>query len=141
MIPGMIPVMYNTCYGGFTLSDAAVHEYNMRKGLEVKRLTGMGMEIHRADPLMVQIVQELGAKANGLCSDIRLDHIHAKYKDHFSISEYDGCETVVIDYKGYLLSEINKILQNDFISPEVKISQITSLDWSITDPNANEDCN
>ena len=129
----MIPVMYNTCYGGFSLSEAAITEYNRRKSPNTPKLNAMGMHIDRTDPLMIQIIREMGKQANGMCSDIRLDHIPPQYKNNYYIQEYDGTETVQIDYKGYLLDEIQKIIHDSSISAEDKVSRMDLLDWSIVD--------
>jgi len=129
----MIPIMYNTCYGGFSLSEAAITEYNRRKSPDTPRLDAMGRDIDRTDPLMIQIFREIGKQANGMCADIRLDHIPPQYKNNYYIQEYDGTETVRIDYKGYLLDEIQKIMRDPSISSEDKVSRMDLLDWSIVD--------
>ena len=128
----MIPIMYNTCYGGFSLSEAAITEYNRRKSPDRPKLNAMGMHIDRTDPLLIQIIREMGKQANGMC-DIRLDHIPPQYKNNYYIQEYDGTETVQIDYKGYLLDEIQKIIHDSSISAEDKVSRMDLLDWSIVD--------
>jgi len=119
------------------LSDEAVTEYNRRKTPDRPRVKSMGSDIDRADPLMVQIVKEMGKRANGNFSDIRLDHIQPQYKNNYYIQEYDGSESVQVDYKGYLLTEIQKILRDPSISPDDKVSRITLLDWSIADDAVN----
>ena len=129
----MIPIMYNTCYGGFSLSEATITEYNRRKSPDTPKLNAMGLHIDRTDPLMIQIIWEMGKQANGMCSDIHLDHIPPQYKNNYYIQEYDGTETVRIDYKGYLLDEIQKIIHDSSISSEDKVSRMDLLDWSIID--------
>lgn len=47
--------------------------------------------IQRHDPILVEVVQRLGEKANGSCADLRIENIgDAKYY----IEDYDGLETV-----------------------------------------------
>lgn len=46
----------------------------------------------RADPLLVQVVEELGEKANGKCAELRIVEIPDGVG--WEIDEYDGIETV-----------------------------------------------
>jgi len=46
----------------------------------------------RADPLLVQVVEELGEKANGSCSELRVIEIPDDIE--WEIDEYDGMESV-----------------------------------------------
>ena len=46
--------------------------------------------ISRHDPILVQVVEELGDKANGMCAKLAIDEISGPYR----IDEYDGNETV-----------------------------------------------
>lgn len=51
-----------------------------------------GREVDRADPLLVQVVEELGAKANGKHADLAIVEIPDGVE--WEISEYDGAEHV-----------------------------------------------
>ena len=48
-------------------------------------------DVSRHDPILVQVVEELGDKANGSCARLAIDEVSGPYK----IDEYDGLETVV----------------------------------------------
>lgn len=81
-------VVYNACYGGFSLSDKAK-----------ARLTELGMklpdydwQIPRHDKLLVQVVEELGKEANGDYADLCVETIDG---NKYRIEEYDGKETIV----------------------------------------------
>jgi hypothetical protein len=54
---------------------------------------------NRTDPILIQVIEELGADANGLDADLRIAELTAGTKYH--ISEYDGMENVMTpdDYK------------------------------------------
>jgi hypothetical protein len=47
--------------------------------------------ISRHDPILVQVVEELGDKANGMCAKLAIDEVSGPYR----IDEYDGFESVV----------------------------------------------
>jgi len=46
--------------------------------------------VDRHDPILVQVVEELGDKANGMCAKLAIDEVSGPYR----IDEYDGYETV-----------------------------------------------
>jgi hypothetical protein len=46
--------------------------------------------VDRHDPILVQVVEELGEKANGECAKLAIDEISGPYR----IDEYDGFESV-----------------------------------------------
>ena len=47
-------------------------------------------DVVRHDPVLVQVVEELGDKANGMCAKLRINEISGAYR----IDEYDGFESV-----------------------------------------------
>ena len=56
-------------------------------------------DVDRHDPVLVQVVEELGDKANGICAKLRIDEVDGHYRidevdDHYRIDEYDGNEKV-----------------------------------------------
>ena len=86
-------IVINKCYGGFGLSEEATLLYGKKKGLNiiVQRDKGLKInhyylnekkdgnyfsegDIQRNDPALIEIVEELGIKANGFCSPTRLRH-------------------------------------------------------------------
>ena len=88
----MTKIVYNACYGGFGLSDEAKIRY--------RELTGnVGNEnfdvygIDRADPILVQVVEELGYAAGSWGADLMIEEVPAGTK--YRIDEYDGIETVM----------------------------------------------
>jgi hypothetical protein len=54
-------------------------------------------EIARDDPALVQAVEELGAKANGQCAELKIVNIPDNVMWH--IHEYDGMEHVAEDHR------------------------------------------
>jgi len=104
----MNKVVYNGCYGGFSLSEEAAKMFNERKGL--KKGDEMWInprygyyEVPRHDKDLVAVVEELGLKkASGRYADLRITEVGNKYR----IDEYDGWESVVEpEYEEYVCIE------------------------------------
>ena len=126
----MAKIVYNACYGGFCLSEAALMRYAEIKGLtlypEGSRLapedqrTGILRDadwqrasqkarersneryrelvlydayLDREDPVLVQVVEELGDAANGMCAKLAVYEIPDGTA--YRIDEYDGNESVI----------------------------------------------
>lgn len=84
-------IAYNTCYGGFSLSEKAKMLY--------RELTGMKEDAHfdeddlpRHDPVLISVIETLGSEANGPCARIAIRPINTSA---YRISEYDGAERVI----------------------------------------------
>ena len=91
-------VVYNACYGGFSLSDAAITRYWEIKG-GVPTPNWYNRDIPRDDPALVQVVEELGDNADGSFANLTIDNIPSGAR--WRIDEYDGFETVrtIDDYE------------------------------------------
>ena len=87
----MKKIVINTCYGGFGLSDLA-----MRRYAEIKKIEDVNTihvyDIDRADPALVQVVEELGKKSNDIYSELCIVEIPEDVS--WYIEEYDGKEHV-----------------------------------------------
>lgn len=100
----MPKVVINSCFGGFGLSVAAIDLYHEKKEL-VYRENGKDYDkfdfeedyIERDDPVLVQVVEELGKKANDSCSSLRIVDVPDDVKWH--IEDYDGMEHVAEDHR------------------------------------------
>jgi hypothetical protein len=128
----MAKVVYNACYGGFSLSREACKRYWELQDKEVwiedgkfeslftvwlvppeervKQKNWYSMttderidynkkyseqtwyygNVSRHDPILVQVVEELGEKANGECAKLAIAEVSGAYR----IDEYDGSESV-----------------------------------------------
>jgi hypothetical protein len=130
----MTKVVYNACFGGFSLSKEACQRYWDIKGQQVwiedsqwgstvwlvspedripskegdafysmsmdervaynrahSEQTWYDRNVDRHDPVLVQVVGELGKKANGDFANLQIDEVHGPYR----IDEYDGNESVM----------------------------------------------
>ena len=90
----MTKIVYSACYGGFGLSEKAFERYK-----ELGGTVDYDRDIPRNDPILVQVVEELGEKASNAFSNLRMIALPAGTK--YRIDEYDGFETVMTleDYK------------------------------------------
>jgi len=111
----MTKVVYNNCYGGFDLSEAAMLRYAELKNITLypEKSTWSTIcwlqppsddgsdrgclsadDIDRADPILVQVVEELGSEAaSGECARLRIRELEPGTR--YRIDEYDGNETVM----------------------------------------------
>ena len=97
-------VVYNTCYGGFTLSEEGVRFMADRGNKDCIQLIEEGRaadgwsmydecDTPRHDALLVIAVETLGSeRASGFCAEL---DIHTLKGNRYVIHEYDGVETVV----------------------------------------------
>lgn len=94
----MTKIVYNACYGGFGLSEKAINRYWQIKG-EPAPNDWYDRDVDRADPILVQVVEELGKEANGYCAKLVIDELPSGTL--YRIDEYDGLESIMTqsDYK------------------------------------------
>ena len=87
----MTKIVFNGCFGGFGISEAGFKRY-----VELGGTAEDAYELdrgNRADPILAQVVEELGKKANTRFSDLMIRELPAGTK--YRIDEYDGNERVV----------------------------------------------
>ena len=81
-------VVINTCYGGFGLSEEARERYVELTGSKPTHWYDM----NRADKYLVQVVEELGAAADGPHAKLKV--VNVEGGSLFRINEYDGYEEI-----------------------------------------------
>jgi hypothetical protein len=144
----IIKVAICNSYGGFSLSDKALELYIERKGYHnnhikewvcncSKCLIGYrGNRIARDDPILIQVIEELGNEANnGYC---KLKIVSA-VKDFYNIWSYDGMETMhsCNDLSGYIKKLDIENITDEELGKKVKnylhLSERASKLWSDLD--------
>lgn len=116
-----VKVVYNCWYGGFGMSEKAVHRYAELKGFKVypedgtlwlknyyltppeersdtPTLSGEEFNIQgipRHDPVLIQVVEELGSEASARSASLAIREIPKGSR--YWIDEYDGNERVKLD--------------------------------------------
>jgi hypothetical protein len=113
-------VVYNSRYGGFGMSKEGLAEYNRVSSQTVKGYYC----IDRDDPILIHLVETMGAEINDDCSRLKIKEFPMKYKLFLKWTEYDGLETVCIDYERYLISNVRDINDDTTISSDEKIKLI-----------------
>lgn len=81
-------IVINDCYGGFCLSKKALALYNERTGTVLT----YEYDIKRNDPILVEIVEQLGEAANGDFAELKVVEIPDDVQ--WQIQEYDGDEWI-----------------------------------------------
>lgn len=107
-------VVINRCYGGFGLSHEAIMRYAELKGFEnftfeegkfFSNYYHVGDEffysynIERNDPVLIQVVEELGENASGHCAELKIIEIPDDI--FWEIHDYDGRESVVESHRSW----------------------------------------
>jgi hypothetical protein len=85
----MTKVVCNKCYGGFGLSQKALDLYCEKASLSKVHY----YDLERTDPLLVEVLEELGDKANTRFSNLWIEEVPQGTK--YRIDEYDGFENVM----------------------------------------------
>jgi hypothetical protein len=107
--------------GGYSFSNAAIDEYNKRqKDLVTTYALDQNANHHlipRTDPIMIQIMKDLGFyKASGYSSMLSICQVPKKYENHYEvgIDPRTGQETwSVPDLKQYKLDCIRDIVKRN----------------------------
>ena len=115
-------IVINACFGGFNLSEAAVIRYNELLGRQVwierynsfvvyqltpppaggkdeandnkhaQTMSFYPRSLERNDPLLIKVIEEMGAAANGIHSSLKIVEIPDDVE--WVIDDYDGDEWV-----------------------------------------------
>jgi hypothetical protein len=86
-----VKVAINACYGGFSFSPEAMlrlHEL----GVPFATPAGAGREVERHDPRVIQVIEEMGDKADGPFAKLRI--VEIPDGTDYEVSEYDGNEHI-----------------------------------------------
>lgn len=120
-------VVINVCFGGFSLSNAGIMRYAELKGIKLypskgvasttnyylcpeeafrtmtnKEQNNMYFSTHhfeRDDPVLIQVVEELGMEANGTYASLKIVEIPDGID--WDIDEYDGNESIAEKHRSW----------------------------------------
>ena len=131
----MLSIMVNECFGGFGLSDAAITEYRRRCAAQTVVVDGdlddsarSAYEgIARHDPVMVQVVRDLGPAASAAYGDVRIREIPERFVAHYSISDYDGRETIIVHRNAFRVDAARTILRDGTLSKTDKLARLAAV--------------
>jgi hypothetical protein len=116
-------VVFNAGYGGFDMNDDALTEFNKRAS---KHMAYPEM-IDRTDPVLIEMVEEMGDQMNQRHSTLKIAEFPLPYKDFLKWDESDGKEAVSIDFNRYIVFHIKKITEDDDDMDHQKMSRIYQL--------------
>lgn len=85
-------VVYNDCYGGFSISQKAIDRYWEIKGEPIPE-NWYNRDIKRSDPILVQVIEELGPLADGAFAQLAICDVPSG--ERYRIDEHDGIESVM----------------------------------------------
>ena len=123
MITEMYRVVYNDCHGGFDLSEKGMAEYNHRTSQLVTDPDG----ITRDDPVLLHMVETMDPRViNSRVSRLKIKEFPIIFREFLEWSEYDGLESVRVDYHKYIVRTVKSVLEAD-VSAEEKIGRISQL--------------
>ena len=118
----MYRVVYNDCHGGFDLSEEGMAEYNHRTA----QLT-YPEGISRDDPVLLHMVETMDpAVINSKNSRLKIKEFPIVFQSFLVWSDYDGKESVRVDYHKYIVHTVKSVLEAD-VSAEEKIKRISQL--------------
>jgi len=118
----MYRVIYNDCHGGFDLSEQGMTEYNHRTSQLI-----YPDGISRDDPVLLHMVETMDpAVINSKHSRLTIKEFPIAFRNFLVWSEYDGKESVRVDYHAYIVHTVKSVLEAD-VSAEEKIGRISQL--------------
>lgn len=119
-----VGIVVNGCYGGFELSEWARDQFKDRA-----REDGYIPEPERTDPRLIQLVETHGSKVNGPCSSLRVEYMPKDYakKKCYTIKEYDGAESLVLQYDKYKVVRVREILYNEELTEKAIIRRLKQM--------------
>jgi len=140
-----VGIACNACYGGFGLSDEGTKLYNealVKAGKPTQSYYGCDTE--RDCPILTRLIEEHGELMSGDCAELEVYHISTAAHDgkYYEITEYDGCESVVVDEDALLthnaILALSKLIHSDK-SPEGKLTELKDLIRKFEDGDAAPD--
>jgi hypothetical protein len=120
----MIKIVYNDEHGGFKLN-----EYGLELFERNKKHTGQNFwDLDARMDVLVHLVERYGQDIAGQNSHLAIAQFPIEYKDCLQLYEYDGQETIVIDYNKYTLDRIKSIVhENDDMNANEKLMRIIDI--------------
>ena len=122
-------VVINYGDGRFGLSKAALTEYTNRTSTRERKFS-RGEYLtpsFRGDPILIDIIEEMGLAANGDFARLVIVKIDSKYKDCFNIYEYRGGESIIINKEKCLANAIRSLIEHPTLSDKEKLQDISVL--------------
>lgn len=117
-------IVINDTFGSFGLSEQALKRY-----YEITGMHYTNSEIHRRDPVLINIIMTLGEKSFGKYAHLKIVNVLAEFIDYVYINECDGLEKLYFDGQKYMSIIVKKILfskNTENTKSKLLISLVTS---------------
>ena len=119
-------VLYNTCNGRFEFSQEAISEYRRRGGEFDGELGGEFHHILWYDPVMIGVVRDLGARANGVGANLLIASVPSPFEKHIRMDKYEGFVSVRVHHHWWLIEHTHVVLRSR-LSAQDKVRAIAAL--------------
>lgn len=122
-------VLINDDFGGFSLSEEAIAEYNkilLEKYPNAKPIQQYS-KLRRHDMVLLMVYHKLGEKMGSNGASLSLCKIPTKYINHYRIDETDGKECIIILYDKYRVDMIDVVLNAGDLSDREKMIAIRKI--------------
>jgi hypothetical protein len=121
------PILINKCFGGFSLNEETIIKIQALFDIKDK-----GKFIHyepsRHDEDLISIVLNEGLdKSSSFCCKLYIEYIPSEFLDFYHINEYDGAESIELDYSKYLITKLDLIMDNHELTLEQKNEEVNKL--------------
>jgi hypothetical protein len=104
-----IQILYNKCYGGFKFSDDFKEELKKRLGQKIE----YRHENYRDHPEAIKLFLEKGSEWSSYSySELALYEFPKKFKNFWSIHDYDGMENIYIRVDSAIAYAVDEYLKN-----------------------------
>lgn len=129
------PIILNKRYGGYCYSKKAVDEYNKRKQILDNNFKPIHYdlyidynEIGRKDPIMIDIIKEIGIEAShDKCSKLEIIYVIKDFENYVEICDQDGYEDFEYNLENYKINEITNIVNLIELDSNEKIKKIKNI--------------
>lgn len=115
-------VVYNACHGGFGMSKEGLDAYHQLSSEHVTHAEC----IERDDPILIHLVETMVHTIHDENSRLKIKEFPMKYKSFLQWHDYDGLESIAVDYDEYLIYHIQHVIHTQLSSDE-KVARIQEL--------------
>ena len=144
---GYVPTRpYNDCYGGWGMSETADFLFSLLQSSSILQgydasYSFLTLEMKEAI-CTAKLIQFLGRDVDTGYSNLTFEFVRKDCFPFINVHEYDGLESIYIEFNSDQYDEINRVLETTTLSETDKLKEIKSLICNYTtDPMlSREEC-
>ena len=122
-----IKVVCNKCFGQFPFSPKAWSFYNEKRINAGLAPIDNIYFANRSDPLLIEVVDELGSDANNEEAQLRIVEIPSEYKGCYTIHSISGYEDIICDPKDLIMERLRELDLTSDIDCRAILSYFVSI--------------